>query len=744
MQISTSSRRYAIHCLISGLTLASTLAVQLAPIGQAMAQMSPADDLPRVEDQFESCEISHTAIFAPVLDRQLLRLDAQLAQGDAAVFETLNFIFEALKMGDEALQIQYLNRAFLGDPATTNTVWPEKLVDFASTEHRETAIYGVDRALELVTGLSESLHVKALMLVTVAHYYSILDAPEKARETLALAQQVLPGLPTPEVQVDYLISIGQVYQGLGDTAAAQTVLQMAQAKAQQVESSGPIVQRVELAIARIHIAANQPQQALDYAQTRDRVTQALILHEVAKTYAAEPSQTSQAIALLQQAIQLLQGDTDYEGYWWQTIEILAQLDPDAALALIPARTDAFQQLSTLTQAVLGYAKAGETNRATQMLNQIKTQLLEIDGIWRSGYIDALAVQLMETGDYALVLQTMATLSPTLDTTSPVSPTSIWVAHILPTLAQNNDLALWQQALELMPNDGGNTKDNQLALLAVAYVNANQLDRALALAEIEAFSPEATFFRNIHVRAAVATTLMDSSETAQMGQTLMREIQTQVMNQSNADVRAYALSQMVIAYTTAELPLPTELFPALSQAIQAMSADEREGVTMTIMIALSDNQQFDLARQVAILLNPQTAMFYELLLNHIIDAASLAEDYAVAGSTIDSLVFITNKVNNLLILVEYGLFKQEPADLRPYLAQARELARLIPGPESEATPLEFDPSIIIENPSDRGSSLERIALYYRFLGMTDDAIATANLIQGPTLRQKVLSQINCYQ
>jgi tetratricopeptide (TPR) repeat protein len=747
MPVSTSSHlsRYSFNRLISGLTLAATLALQTAPLWQASASTQPPSPAPTSTGLSGTCAVNHTAFLIPIVDRQLIRLEAQLFQNDAQTFQTLYFILESIAaFDDEATQVFYLQRAWLPTNSDRDPIWPEKLAQFAQTEQHAAALYQVDRTLAIVQKLSNNQQTfKAQALITLAQYYQILLSPEQATQTLTLARLIQPHLNEPEIQANNWLQISQLYQVLGDTQAAQASLQAAQTQAQQLDPINSSVQYIEQGIAQRYLEADQPEQALSYANAhRNPVAKALVLNEVAQYYAHDQNQVDQATTLFQQALQLLQNNSNYEGAWWQTLETLAQINPDLALSLMPSESNEFQRLPVFTQAAFAYAQAGNAQKASQMLSQVKANLLLMDGIWRSDSIKTLVSQSMEAELYEFALQTMKTLEPTLDGFTPVTAFQIFIDEIFPVLAEQNNFTLWQQAIEQMPEDGGGSKDEEIARLAVAYTRANQLDQALALAEIPAFSPEATALREIHVRAAIAVALFEAPETVDAGKAMLAELQTMAMGQSDASL-AHALSRVLIAYNQANQPLPTDISQILGETIQGIPYPEQDGVALAVIIAFVDNRQFDLALNIAELLDPTVSQIHDLALSYLATIADIDQYSDLILQSIDAQSYPTVQVRILLDVVADNLFEQDPEVLSPYLEKARSLTLTIPGPESEEIPHEFDPSIILENYSDRGSLLETIAMYYSFIGMDEDAIATANLLQDTTLRQKVLTQIRCY-
>ena len=133
-----------------------------------------------------------------------------------------------------------------------------------------------------------------------------------------------------------------------------------------------------------------------------------------------------------------------------------------------------------------------------------------------------------------------------------------------------------------------------------------------------------------------------------------------------------------------------------------------------------------------------------ILNNLAEKLIQADALDAALTATNCIQKPEDKARFLVTLAAYYLTDGNLTQVNTTLDQALTTAETIADPESRQLVFRTPPDqTIVDDPYDRASTLETIALNYAHIGQVDKAIAVAQKLQDPSLRNALMQQLNCY-
>lgn len=647
------------------------------------------------------------------------------------------------RMGDRATRAAFIENSVLVSEGSEPSALALLVNQAKTPEERQATLETLGQVRQTILSLDSGYsRIKAQTLTQVAAYYRQLDQPSAAIATLGEAREITNAVQGAAFKAQVLTPIAREYQALGETAEAIALFEAAQRWVQQVEKPNPAQQSQALEPIAIGLAQlGRYEAALAIAQQPDLVPyyRATILRGVARSYgdrgqlkeaqaiaqrirAIEPAQRdieattwsalgtaqaqqSQATArsLFEQALAIA-GQTEDQGY---TLSVVAQQAaaagfPELAAPTVARISDINRRLIVQIALAEAYSRAGQTADQNQALADVRATAQEaianFDDFVEFG-LAAESDRLIQAGDYELAAQLAVLIQrPFLREKALLGAVrGAIAAGESPDSLQLPSLESWEKlmvsgaiaaGLELR-GDPDPLRYDYAIQAAQALPEAQPRARALALIAVEARraqNAERVEQALDLALAAFQTSSPDPSAQAQ-GLTTVSDVLM--------DAQQYDLA----------LPLVIRLFKE--------HQDERK--LWEVSNQLVATARHDLARQAAAQIERPA------------DRASL----------------------QVRIARGYGEGNQSEA-ARQTLTDALASTAQIPGPESEMMVVRVETDsegnviskLEVENPSDRASLYEAIALLYRELGDRSSASQTLQRIEDLALRQQLQRKLDC--
>ncbi|AFY65979.1 hypothetical protein [Geitlerinema sp. PCC 7407] len=647
------------------------------------------------------------------------------------------------QMGDRATRAAFIENSVLVSEGSEPSALG-RLVEQAKTpEERQAALETLEQVRQTILSLdSGHSRVKAQTLTQVATYYRKLDQREAAIATLSQARQITNAVQGAAFKAQVLTPIAREYQALGETAEAIALFEAAQQWVQQFEQPNPAQQSQALEPIALGLAQLQRDEAaLAIAQQPELVPyyRASILRGVAQSYSdrgqldaaqaiaerirsVEPAQRdieattwaalgtnqaqqspAKARSLFEQALAIA-GQAEDQGY---TLSVVAQQAaaaglPELAAPTLPRIGDPNRRLVVQIALAQAYSRTGQTADQNQALADLRATaqaaIANFDDFVEFG-LAAESDRLIQAGDYELAAQLAVLIQrPFLREKALLGAVrGAIAAGKAPDSLQLPSLESWEKlmvsgaiaaGLELRGNPDPQRYDYVIQT-AQALPEALPRARALALIAVEARRAQNTERAEQALDLAVAAFQTGNPDPSAQANGLT------TVSDVLMDAQQYDLA----------LPLVVRLFKE--------HQDERK--LWEVSNQLATTARYDLARQAATQIERPS------------DRASL----------------------QVRIARGYGEGNQSEA-ARQTLTDALATTAQIPGSESEMMVVRVDTDsegnviskLEVENPSDRASLYEAIALLYRDLGDRSSASQTLQRIEDSALRQQIQRKLDC--
>ncbi|HEY9648548.1 MAG TPA: tetratricopeptide repeat protein [Chroococcidiopsis sp.] len=700
---------------------------------------------------------------------------SQAGKPDAGARALMRTLWLLQRSPDRRVRAEMLREITDNSPAGVLQV----LVDQSVTlQDQEAGLSVLPLLLELTQTLPTDYSVvKTQSITAIAQHYIALGQSEAAPAILAQAVQAAQFLQGDEFQAKALTAIAQQYANLGDRDQTIALLDRALTFAQRVQHPNPLRRTWLLQpIAITYAKAGQFDQALAVVEQISDADEASAyarneaIAAIVGAYAAA-NQIDPALALLERITQpeikavtlaKFAGAFGRAGGTTQSQTLLNQ-----AIAIAEAAPNPGQRNSMLTQIALTYAEASgyatgalpvlalmepasaqaqtlitlagmetDASRATALLNQ---------GLERARQIDDSAEQLtlfnqlieanLGASRWAIALQ----IAQALPLDAPYADPYATMARIALQAAAGGDFSIALQATEALPDTWSDARNQGFRDIAIGYAKAGQFEQAMQM--WQRITSDGSYAYQVRTLAAIAQASADQGNRNRANQLL--EQATPLVDQfSFSNQRSDAFTALAIRYEV--LGQATRAARLRSQAVQAATGADVVDSAYQLRQMIEQYVtagQYAYAVQTAMVLS-DAAGERSRTLSEIAARLIEAEQFDLAVQAANALTTPEDRTRFLVDVVNHyvadGNLEQAVATLDLALAAAQ----TIPGAETRMLVLREDLSV--DDPFDRGSQLEAIALTYADLGNNDRAMQVAQSLQTAAIRNPLLQRLACYQ
>lgn len=640
--------------------------------------------------------------------------------------------------------------------------------------------------------------VKTQALTTIAKHYLTLGDAAQARGILDQATTAATFLQGAEFQTKALTSLAQGYEALGDQATAVKLLGQSMEFVEQVQHPNPIRQsglwepialtyanlgRSEEALAvverfrrqdpslqsygnetiarvvRADAQANQWDRALArLSQVNDLTLRGRVLAELAGQR-FKAGQLPAAQKLLAQAMDTAQQESSEGLQNNALVNVLRTYGETTGrvtevLPLVNTLKDPAAQ-ATLLSALAGLVPVEPVNSnpadlnpadpnptdpnpsPVDLLNQGLTTAQNIeDPYQRSSLIGQLLQQHFEARRWAIVLP----LIQSLPKEDPFTDPNSWLNLVVTEAANTGDWSASLAALELLPEQWDDYRNSGLQRIAVGYAREGNFATALDL--LTRITNNGSYPYQVRTLAALAEQARLQGDISR-SQALLTQAQEITQNLTFESQKADALIALAIPFH--KLGQHTLAQQLQGQALQLLEGDpSMMGYQLQEMIKqYLESEDYNGAVQLALSM-PNLQEEQSWILNNLAEKLIEANALDIALTATNRIEKPEDKARFLLTLGGYYLFDGNISAVTTTLDQALITAQGIPDPESRQLVFRTPPDqTIVEDPYDRASTLETIALNYANIGELNKARGVVEQLQDPALRQSLFQQLTCY-
>ncbi|MDX2214732.1 MAG: hypothetical protein SFY66_15700 [Oculatellaceae cyanobacterium bins.114] len=617
--------------------------------------------------------------------------------------------------------------------------------------------------------------IKTQALTSVAKHYITLEQPQQATGILAQAVQSARFLQGAEFQTKALTAIAQQYANLGDRTQTITLLDQSFQFAQQVQHPNPLrrawilqpiaityakagqfdraIQVAQLisdtdeassyarneaiaAIVGAYAEANQIDAALQLAERiTHREIRATTLARFAGVFvrvgASEQSQN-----LLNRAIATAQTESNpglRGGILSRMAQIYAEASgyPTGALSLVNLITDPETKAQTLINLA---ALETDANRATTLVAQGLEAARQVNN-WslQSGLISQLIEAHLRVKQFAIALQ----ITQSLPDDGPFTDKYSVIGRIALQAAAAGEFRIALQATESLPATWTDPRNQGFRDIAVGYAKAGQFDQAMQL--FQRITNEGSYPYQVRTLVAIAEQAVSRGDRNRANGLLAQALQ--IANRLTNSQKSDGLTTLAIQY--ARLGQADRAAQLRSQAMQIARQADATGRVYQLqqMIEQYINAgQYEYAVQIASTIPEDSGRSW--IMTDIVNRLIEAEQFDSAVRAANALSTPEDKTRFLVEVANHSIADGNLEQATAILAQAFETAKTIPGAEVRTIAVRSD--LVVDDPFDRGSFLEAIALKYADVGQYDRALHVAQTIQTPTLRTPLIQRLACFR
>ncbi|AFY47977.1 hypothetical protein Nos7524_2127 [Nostoc sp. PCC 7524] len=628
--------------------------------------------------------------------------------------------------------------------------------------------------LTSLTRLTQSLNsgyssIKTKTFTKIANYFRIIDEPQLALSSLTQALTASQFIKGAEFQTKALTPIAQEYLALKQTAPAEKVLAQSLQFAQKIETQNPVRRTLVLEpIAATYAQLGKTERALQLAPQishvyyRSRMLFEVVKH-LAKTNQLEAAQklaqsletpefkgrslveialaagnkgqekqAAQAFAAALQAV-----NTDSSAVYNQALLIQTYAkggQRDAAYTAAQPLQNIEQKAVTLGIIANEYSQAGQIQKADRIITEIIPLIQTPQALEPVGYLQNILLNSLNAKQYKLAFDLLKQTKNT-----DFMGRDSWFLRIADAAIKEGKIDLTLQAAQSLNQGDVEQRDRLLQKVGYAYAKNKQIERAIAITQQISNSGNSPY--KIQTLALIATA---SGRTSQSDKLL-----TQATNDARKlapQKRALGLTSVAQAFFQLEnQPQGKKL---LGEAIQSVFTEKDAGVRDNNLRTMAENliaaKQYTAAFQVAQAMSTETRDY------QLPDIARLIIDHGGEAIDIANTLYKTtktpeNKTRGLTTIAEAYIRARKMQSARQVLDLAFAAAKTIPNPESRVLTFGNPPDItVVDDDSDRGSSLERIALLRTQTGDYNQALVVAQAIQDKKIRERLMQQLICYK
>lgn len=409
-----------------------------------------------------------------------------------------------------------------------------------------------------------------------------------------------------------------------------------------------------------------------------------------------------------------------------------------AAETIQAIDDPMVRIPALGAIALAYAKAGQDDLSQTLLNQAVEQLdtLSNDSD-RTTVRQQLIDQAIQQGRYDYALAVAQTIQ--LEETTPFQQVDALTYLATQAIAANRYDAALEVTRQIPPSfvDGR----SQLLQIARGLAQTGEFDLAQAIAQEESTDPGF----QAKVAAVVAAQVLLVAGQIDPATVLFDQAAQLASEIDYPPTRAETYTAIALEHFRANQP--DDAARLLNQAITTVQSVEDSALRPVLLRTIAEQlifaNQYQAAIQVAEAI-PDPAE-RQLKLNEAIEKAVAAGDSATVLAALERLDDPIAETRWLIALADLAIQSDDPSQAANMLAQALQMARTVPGAESQTIVVRGgDDPLIVDDDQDRGSFLSAIALRYAQIGQISPARQIAATLEDPAVQQQLTQRLSCYR
>ncbi|MCT7971749.1 tetratricopeptide repeat protein [Laspinema olomoucense] len=594
--------------------------------------------------------------------------------------------------------------------------------------------------LDAAAGVSNSLDTgysygKTRTLAGIARLYIQTEQRDRARTTLARAILAETGIRGAAFKTKGLSEIARTYIALGDTLQASQILGRSLQQAQSIVYQDAYSQAWDFQPLAIYYGqVGQLDKALELART---IPEPYYRNETFARIAKDVAEQGN----IERAHEIvLNGVSDTE----INARVLAEIGLRSAKQgqsdrVIPLFTEALRQANlisdpntrmvALSPILIHYAEAGYPDRALQEITPLERPEI------KAKVLSAIAIEYATQGQRE---QASTIAGQALETVGTISEAHEQQFLLMDMVRDYTRLGLYEVAIKAAQQVPYPEK-KQALLLALATEAANRGDDEIAVKAAEIMPINLV---------AVAFIYQNLGQLERGNELLNRGIKSIDSLETN-ELKFEAFASLVVEYAKAgQQAKAEELFTQV--LLISNQVQENSYAWVTVFDRLVEGGLDDLALQ--LVRSMKEEYFQSSLIKRLVETFIQGGQIDKAYQAIELLKSPAEKVTNLIAIADRSLKAGEQDVAREALDKAFELARTIPGEESNV--MRFGGQMDaegnwfgyteVEDPMDRGSLYEEIAIRFGQLGKKDSAMQVVRSLQSQTLQNQVLQRLACYR
>ncbi|MCT7956534.1 tetratricopeptide repeat protein [Laspinema palackyanum] len=600
--------------------------------------------------------------------------------------------------------------------------------------------FQADLVLDAAAGMSNSLdtgysYAKTRTLAGIARLYIQRGQRDRARTTLARAILAETGIRGAAFKTKGLSEIARTYIALEDTIQASQILGRSLHYAQSIVYQDAYSQAWDFQPLAIYYGqVGQLDKALELAGTiSEAYYRSQTFAEIAKNLAAKGN-IERAHKIVWDHV----SDTEIKARGLAEIGLRSAKQGQTD-RVIPLFTEALRQANlildpngrmvALSPILIHYAEAGYPDRALQEIAPLERPEI------KAKVLSAIALEYATQGQR----EKASTIANQALETVRTIPDNFEQQLLLPDMVEDyTRLGLYEVAIQAAQQIPYPEKKQDL-LLELAREAATRGDDEIAIKAAEIMPINLV---------AVAFVYQNLGKTERATELLSRGMKAVESLESN-ELKFEMLASVAVEYAKAgQQAKAEELFAQV--LLISNQVQENSYAWVTVFDRLIEGKRYDFALQLVRSIKDEyfQSTLIKRLMETFIQEGKIAEAYQV----IELLKSPAEKVSNLILLADKNLKAGERDIAREALAKAFDMARTVPGEESNVMRFggQYDDQgnwfgyTEVEDPMDRGSLYEEIAIRYGQLGDYNAAMQVVRSLQSPTLQNQVQQRLACYR
>lgn len=697
--------------------------------------------------------------------------------------DTLIQVFQLAQTLDKPqIKANLLDEIVSNEVRTTDSGLLGDVVEqYAASVKKEQAATLISQALQAIQTLGSGYSfVKTRTLATIAGHFAAIGQAEQALKIIPQSLEIAKSIQGAEFKTKALTEIAKAYVAVGQPEPAAAILSQSLQFATAVKYPNPYrrgeifaeiaityakagydKQTIQIAqtitdaayykasaIAAIasHYPSGQLAQALQIAQTIDLADiRAKTLAEIGIKYAH--GQQDKAADVFSEAIKSAQTvETAYDRRSTTLAEIAVKYAEAGQLDMALQASRTISKLSIKAKALaaiaLLYAKAGQQTQASL----VESQTLELvraipSDNEKADVLQEIIRNAVKAGqyDYAIQAAPEDTINNKAETLQQIASQAVEAGQY--------DIAI--KSVQLIDTSFVDYRNRALQEIAIAYAKAKQYDKALQIAQtIE--NSGSTYTYRAKTLAAIARIYIQAGQTERASEVLSQALATANALEF-AGSRAEALAAVALYAMTGQQNKATEILSQALQVAQTIKDSASKSHTLQeIVEQYIAAEQYEAALLVVKQMTEksQSDSKVEEIINKYIESGQ----YDKSLELINDLQAPEAKVRILLAIASKYIQLGQKNKVSEILAQAFQVAQTVAGPESKSIVLRIDydskgnaiPITQIDDPADRGSLLEDIAIKYAQAGQYNQALRVAQAIENSVNRNQLSLRLACYR